>query len=105
MRILTAEQLKTLLPASALISAVEESLRALTQQQVSVPARQHIEWPGGTLLLMPAVGGAHIGVKLVSVVPGNAGTAVPVTSGLMMLLDGQTGQPMALLDEIGRAHV
>jgi ornithine cyclodeaminase len=98
MRILTGEQLTTLLPASALIAAVEQSLRALIAQQVSVPARQHVQWQGGTLLVMPAVGAERIGVKLVSVVPGNAGKGVPVTSGLMVLLDAQTGQPTALLD-------
>jgi ornithine cyclodeaminase len=98
MRILTGEQLRTLLPTSALVAAVEQSLRAMTQRQVEVPARHHIPWAGGTLLLMPAVGAGHIGVKLVSVVPGNAGTPLPVTSGLMVLLDGKTGQPLALLD-------
>jgi ornithine cyclodeaminase len=98
MRILTGEQLRTLLRTSALVDAVEQSLRALTQRQVEVPARHHIPWPGGTLLLMPAVGGRHIGVKLVSIVPGNVGTPAPVTSGLMVLLDRKTGQPVALLD-------
>ena len=98
MRILTGEQLRTLLPTSALIAAVEESLRALTQRQVTVPARQHIDWAGGTLLLMPAMGARHIGVKLVSVVPGNVSKSVPVTSGLMILLDENTGKPRALLD-------
>jgi ornithine cyclodeaminase/alanine dehydrogenase-like protein (mu-crystallin family) len=98
MRILTGEQVRTLLPTSALVAAVEQALRAMTQRQVEVPARHHIPWPVGTLLLMPAVGARQIGVKLVSVVPGNVGTLLPVTSGLMVLLDGKTGQPLALLD-------
>src|ERR1700738_1988709 len=89
MRILTGEQLSHLLPAQALIAAVERALRALSQREVVVPDRQHIDWSCGTLLLMPAVGPEMMGIKLVTVVPGNAAIQKPVTSGLMMLLDAR----------------
>jgi ornithine cyclodeaminase/alanine dehydrogenase-like protein (mu-crystallin family) len=98
MRVLTGEQLSHLVPAQALIAAVERALHALSQRLVVIPDRQHIDWNRGTLLLMPAIGPEMIGMKLVSVVPGNAATQKPVTSGLMMLLDARTGQRAALLD-------
>jgi ornithine cyclodeaminase/alanine dehydrogenase-like protein (mu-crystallin family) len=65
---------------------------------VTVPTRQHLECGDKTLLCMPVIGATAFGVKLVSVVPGNASRGLPVTNGLMMLSDGQSGLPVAVLN-------
>jgi ornithine cyclodeaminase len=69
-----------------------------------VPLRHHhkIAVPGApdaTLLLMPAwrEGGA-LGIKSVTVFPGNAARGIDSVLGVYLLLDGTTGRPRALLD-------
>jgi ornithine cyclodeaminase/alanine dehydrogenase-like protein (mu-crystallin family) len=98
MRILTAADIEGLLPAATLVSAIEDALHATLTHEVSVPLRSHVQCSGGTLLLMPAIDTRAIGVKLISVIPGNSARQMPVTSGTMMLLDAATGETTALLD-------
>ncbi len=69
------------------------------------PPRHHhtIARPEGeaTLLLMPAWSagsGGYAGVKIVSVVPGNAARGRASVVGSYLLLDGDSGEPLALLD-------
>jgi alanine dehydrogenase len=70
----------------------------------STPPRHHhtIPVPDGaaaTLLLMPAwQTGRNIGVKVVTVFPGNVGQDVPSVMGAYLLLDGRTGRPEVLVD-------
>ncbi len=71
---------------------------------VAVPPRHHhalADQGGGpaTLLLMPAwQEGGPIGVKVAGVFPGNAARGLPAVTGLYLLLDGDTGLPLAVLD-------
>lgn len=98
MLILTHDDLIGLLPPVRIIAAVEAGLRAQAAGQVIMPDRQHIDWDGNTLLTMPSVGADAVGVKLVSVVPENAARGLPVTGGVMILHDRQTGLPVALMN-------
>jgi ornithine cyclodeaminase len=55
--------------------------------------------PDQTLLLMPAwEGGVSIGVKIVTITPGNDARNLPAVQGLYLLLDGATGAPKALME-------
>ena len=57
------------------------------------------ESPNATLLLMPAwVPGGHIGVKMVSVFPGNANRGLPAIFGSYLLSSGLTGELLAMFD-------
>jgi len=52
-----------------------------------------------TLLLMPVwQANAHLGVKLVTVVPENRARQLPTVQSLFILLDTTTGTPLALMD-------
>ena len=81
-----------------------ESLRQMFRSGCEVPVRHHhaVEVPGAaaaTLLLMPAwQTGRHIGVKTVTVFPSNAEKSLPSVMGIYTLLDGNTGEPLALID-------
>jgi ornithine cyclodeaminase/alanine dehydrogenase-like protein (mu-crystallin family) len=97
-RVLSTEALSGLLSPAQIIVAVEEAARAYAAGIHNVPARQHIEWTAGNLLLMPSVGAQSIGIKLVSVVPSNTSRGLPVTNGLMVLNHRDTGIPVALLN-------
>lgn len=89
-----------------------EALRRMFRDGAIQPVRHHhtVERPDGaasTLLLMPAwtdfnaagsSAGGYIGVKVVTVSPDNNAVAKPAVMGLYLLLDGKTGQPLALID-------
>jgi alanine dehydrogenase len=94
MRILSAEAVDAALDDLALIDRLEAAFRLGAE----VPLRHHHHLPGGTLLLMPAWNRRHLGVKLVTVFPDNVQRALPSVFGQYLLLDGNTGQPQALLD-------
>lgn len=100
MRIISAEEVGALLDDRALI----EALRAMFVAGCALPDRHHHTIPtsegeAATLLLMPAwQPGGPIGVKLVTVFPGNGARGLPAVMGSYLLLDGATGAPLALID-------
>ena len=94
MRILSAEEVDAALDDLALIDRIEAAFRDGTE----VPVRHHHHLPTGTLLLMPAWTSQHLGIKLVTVFPDNVTRALPSVFGQYVLLDGRTGQSLALLD-------
>jgi ornithine cyclodeaminase/alanine dehydrogenase-like protein (mu-crystallin family) len=98
MLVLSHTDLADLLPPLQVIGAVEAALRAHSASRLIVPKRTHIDWNGNTLLTMPAIGEDALSVKLVSVVPGNADRGLPVTNGLMVLNDVETGLPQAIMN-------
>lgn len=98
MLVLSQNDLIGLLPPSALIDAVEAALRADSAGKIVAPQRLHLHWDDHTLLAMPAANKTVAAVKVVSVVPSNAARNLPVTTGAMILNDGTTGVPLALLN-------
>jgi ornithine cyclodeaminase len=99
-RIISAAEVEGALDWESLIERLRQSFR----RGVEVPVRHHhdIANPSGddgTLLLMPAwQAGRHVGVKVVTVYPGNADKGLPAVMGAYLLLDGKTGAPQALID-------
>jgi ornithine cyclodeaminase/alanine dehydrogenase-like protein (mu-crystallin family) len=98
MLVLNQNDLIGLLPPSALIDAVEAALRANSAGSIVAPQRLHLHWDDHTLLAMPAANKTAAAVKVVSVVPSNAARNLPVTTGALILNDGTTGVPLALLN-------
>ena len=97
---LNATQIQNSLPWEALIVALND----IFTRPVCSPVRHHhnIKVPAevdATLLLMPAwLEGEFIGVKQVSVFPGNNARNLPGLSSHYMLSCGKTGQPLMQLD-------
>ncbi len=107
MRLLDAAAVDAALDDVALVDRLE----ALVHHGGEMPVRHHhpIMAPTGPgssdamLLLMPAWTSAgatqrHIGVKIVTVFPDNGLKSLPAIYGQYLLLSGETGQPLALLD-------
>lgn len=101
MRVVTAAEIDAALTYPDLV----ETLRAAFRGDFIVPARHHhrLARSGGdaTLLLMPAWSagaGGYAGVKIVSVFPGNAVRGKASVMGTYLLLDGDSGEPLAALD-------
>ena len=100
LRVMDAGETRVALPWSNLI----DGLAAMFKVGCEMPLRHHhsVGVPGeepGTLLLMPAwTPGAYIGVKMVTVVPGNSARGLPAISGAYLLSSGATGALLAVLD-------
>ncbi|WP_438751108.1 ornithine cyclodeaminase family protein [Pararhizobium sp. O133] len=100
MLVLNEAETRAALPWNALI----ESLRVMFRDGCEMPVRHHhdVAVPGeaaATLLLMPAwQPGSYIGVKMVSVFPGNTDRGLPAIHGSYLLSSGKTGQLLAILD-------
>jgi ornithine cyclodeaminase len=104
MRIVTAEDIASVLSYGALVDALAEAFRS----DVAVPVRHHhtISQPGAdaTLLLMPAwteSGERYLGCKIVTVFPDNAKLSRPSLYGQYLLMSGESGEPLAMIE--GRA--
>lgn len=102
LRVIGAAEVDAALPVAALIDRLEQAFR----DGAEVPLRHHHavkteDGLAGTLLLMPAwrTGGA-LGVKCVTVFPGNQARGLASVLGVYLLLDATTGQPRAVLDGV-----
>lgn len=108
MRIISAQDVDRALDFATLVEVLREGFRKGAIQ----PVRHHhtVERPEGqpsTLLLMPAwtdfsasgaEGNGHVGVKIATVSPDNNSIGKPAVMAQYLLLDGQTGEPEALID-------
>ncbi|GLS36955.1 ornithine cyclodeaminase [Mesorhizobium tianshanense] len=104
MRLIDTEATGASLPYGALVDALQSGFVT----GCTVPVRHHHRMeksgePDATLLLMPAWSKAEdqdqfLGVKLVTVVPGNTTRGLPGLTSTYILYDGVTGQQLALMD-------
>ena len=100
MLVLTSEQIGKLVRMEEAIEAVKRAFSMLEQGDIVMPLRMAIRAEKGTLLFMPAYApalGAAV-VKNVNVFPENVRAGLPVTTGQILLIDGETGCARALLD-------
>jgi ornithine cyclodeaminase len=78
-----------------------DDLATAFRNAAETPARFHADLPGGDgakLLIMPAWDGRKaLGVKIVTSIPVNRRHGRPAIDGVYVYLDGQTGEPLALL--------
>ena len=95
LRFYAADEVHAALDYARLADALAQAFAAGAE----VPVR-HVHRLGGAdaLLLMPAWSRTALGVKLVTVMPGNGARGVGTVQAIYVLLDRATGQPLALLD-------
>ena len=96
MQLIDTETTRRHLPTRPLIDA----LRRMFASGCEVPLRHtHRIAEAGTLLLMPAWrAGARLGIKTVTIFPGNGALGLPGLHSTYLLFDASTGVPLALLD-------
>lgn len=96
----SAATLNAKLDYPSLIAALKTAFAA----DWTIPVRHHhpIPIPGEAdqvLLLMPAWDpGKSVGVKMVTITPGNGARNIPAVQGIYLLLDGATGIPKVLME-------
>ncbi|OYX75190.1 MAG: ornithine cyclodeaminase [Rhizobiales bacterium 32-66-11] len=99
-KVFSAAQIHAALDYPSLVEALRAAFAA---QKVEAPVRQAFDvgTPDATahLLTMPAwERGVAMGVKLVTVVPGNGARGLGAVNSIYTLFDGETGAPRAILD-------
>lgn len=97
----TSDQIRERLTFERLVTALRKGFT----EEYLVPPRMHLNFQNpspaekSTLLLMPAVNpGSAVGVKVVTVNPGNSQQGLPGVQGIYYLSDANTGTPHALFD-------
>lgn len=97
MIVLDDERILELGDPAAMVAALASAFR----DAGPTPPRMHGELPGedhAKLLLMPAWDGRKaIGVKVVAVMPLNRERGRPTVDGVYVLMDGETGEPLAVM--------
>lgn len=105
MRVVSADDIQKVLTYSALIDGLDEAFKS----DIAVPTRHRhvIPQPGAdaSLLLMPAWeqtsekdGDRYIGCKIVTVFPDNVKVERPSVHGQYLLMSGETGAPLAMME-------
>jgi ornithine cyclodeaminase/alanine dehydrogenase-like protein (mu-crystallin family) len=91
-----------LLPMRSCIELVRTALATFSRGDAVQPLRSILRLPGaaGVLGLMPAYLGEPrtFGLKVITVMPGNTGTAYDSHQGVVMLFGVEHGEPLAILD-------
>jgi len=99
--LVSAEDIRDALPMPAAIDAAEAAFVAHVEGRGAKPQRAQLPVPAvdGTALVMPGyLPGVALATKLVSVFPRNADRGLSTVSGLVIVLDEETGEPRALVD-------
>ncbi len=102
LRLITGDHVQALLPMPRAIALMREAFAQLSAGRAEVPVRTGVEAPetGCRTLVMPSYlpDQRQVGLKVVTVQEQNAARSLPTIHGLMLVLDAETGRPVALLD-------
>ena len=100
--VISQSEVRGLLPMGECIDVVRQALAGLASGEVMQPLRPVMWLPGrvGALGMMPGYLAAidTLGIKTVTVFPGNAGTGYDSHQGTVMLFDGVHGRLKAVID-------
>jgi len=93
---LGAAAVRDALPMAFAIDALQQGFADVDPS--GAPARIQLATPQGGLMLMPAWDATGVGVKLVTVTPGNEARGLPYVAAMYLLFDAETQRPVAVLD-------
>lgn len=97
---LSRQEIRRLVPMADAVALMKDAFGELSAGRTVSPLRTVIHGPGGDTLMMPASVPAMnaIGLKLVSVFPGNVARGLPTINAIVCLVDPGTGEPLAIMD-------
>ncbi|MFW6243637.1 MAG: ornithine cyclodeaminase family protein, partial [Desulfovibrionales bacterium] len=100
--IITKEHVARVLTPEAANHAVEQAFVAYGLGQVDMPAKSYLNFPKGDLRSMPSyIHGQSLdiaAIKSVTVHPGNRKGGLPTVMAVVVLVDPDTGFPLAIMD-------
>ena len=100
LRILSRADIVRLITMQGAIDAMARAFGQLSAGAAEMPVRVALTTGDGVSLFMPARLGAsgERGAKVVSIFQGNRDRGLPVINGVILMVDDETGLPMALMD-------
>lgn len=98
MLVLNSDDLTKSISVLDAMKSVEDAFLLQESGNYNMPNRMHIDFKENTLLLMPAFIDDFFSTKLVSVFPGNINKNISVIKGAVLLNDGDTGEPLAVMN-------
>ncbi len=98
MLILNQKEIEDLLSPKEVLEAIKKAFSIFHAGSFHMPNRMHARQKDNTLLLMPCFTENYFGTKLVSVNPNNTTVGKPSIYGTMILNDGKSGEPLALMN-------
>jgi ornithine cyclodeaminase len=100
--VISQQEVERLLPMAECLAVMQDALGVLARGEAILPLRQVLLLPGGhsALAAMPAhlSSPAAMGVKVISVFPGNHGTALDSHQGAVLLFEAEQGRLLAIMD-------
>lgn len=99
--ILNGEEVVKLLPMDECIEVMEKTLKVLSNGEIVQPLRTAMPIPGGNILgMMPSYinDSKTLGVKAITVFPGNRGTGYDSHQGIILLYEAEHGSLRSLVD-------
>jgi len=101
LKLIPADRIPELLPMREAAEAMKLAFAALSAGKVVAPHRMHLPVQGsedGSLLMGALLPGEAFATKIVSIFHSNAARGLPVVTGLVTILDPETGVPAGLCD-------
>jgi ornithine cyclodeaminase/alanine dehydrogenase-like protein (mu-crystallin family) len=101
LQLIPAEQIPALLPMREAAEAMKGAFAALSAGEVVAPHRMHLPAKGsedGSLLMGALLPEEAFATKIVSIFHSNSQRGIPVVTGLVTILDPETGVPTGLCD-------
>lgn len=98
MLILNENDIEKLVAPKDVIDSVKQAMLTQMEGDFVMPNRMHVDYKQNTLLLMPSFIPDKFSTKLVSLFPENHKYNKPTITGLVVLNDGKTGEPLAVIN-------
>lgn len=98
MRYLSPSDIRQALSYEEMMAAVEDAFLLFAQGQCAMADRSALTQGRTTLATMPCFAGGYAATKLIASSPDNARRGLPSLYGTVLLSQGDTGQPVALLE-------
>ena len=98
MRYLSPSDIRQALSYEEMMAAVEEAFLLFAQGQCAMADRSALTQGTTTLATMPCFAGGYAATKLLASCPDNPRRGLPSLYGTVLLSQGDTGQPVALLE-------
>jgi len=100
--VLSSDEVRSLLPMRDCVEVMSGALTALTRGEATLPVRSLMWLPdrSGLLGMMPAYLGIPriVGIKVITVIPGNHGTPYDSHQGAVLLFEGEHGRLLAIVE-------